>query len=365
VALMQKQSARPVRTFTIGFNEAVFNEAKYAKEVAEHLGTDHTELYVTPAEAMAVVPRLPALYDEPFGDSSQIPTFLVSSLARRSVTVSLSGDGGDELFGGYYRYIHGQKLWAYLQRMPRSARRAMTTMIYGISTSTWDKVLRVLEPMLGTPGGAVVRGDRMHKLGDLLHIESRGALYDRLASRWHGSSLVVGHVAGMGPTFVSAEIERAFPNIIEYMMFLDLVTYLPGDILTKVDRAAMGASLESRAPFLDHRVAEFAWRLPLELKLRQGKGKWLVRQLLAKYVPTRLTDRPKMGFGVPIGEWIRGPMRGWAETLLDEKRIREEGLLNSEPIQKMWHEHLSGVRNWQHDLWSVLMFEAWRQSALD
>ena len=357
VALMQAQSAKPVRTFTIGFHEAEYNEAVHAKNVAAHLGTDHTELYVTAEQARAVIPRLPSLYDEPFGDSSEIPTFLVSELARKHVTVALSGDGGDELFAGYNRYFLGRRLWNQIGWMPQSLRHGMAQGIRAFSPeslSTMFRALKCLVPSMQSPG------DKLHKLADILSLKDPDLMYLNLVSQWKNPSRVV--IEGKEPptTLTDCRQWASLDDFTLRMMYLDLVTYLPDDILTKVDRASMGVSLEARVPLLDHRVVEFAWRLPLSLKIRhEGEGKWLLRQVLQKYIPRHLTERPKMGFGVPIDHWLRGPLREWAEDLLDETRLRREGYLHPAAIQKKWAEHLSGQRNWQYPLWNVLMFQSW------
>ncbi len=362
VALMQTQSGRPVKTFTVGFHEAAYDEAASARAVARHLGTEHTELYVSPDEVMAVIPRLPVLYDEPFADSSQIPTFLVSELARRHVTVSLSGDGGDELFGGYTRYFWAEAIWKRTGWMPRGLGAIAARVLTSVSTETWEGVFWRLEPVL--PGGIRQRhaGDKVHKLAEILAVGRPEEIYLGLVSHWKDPA---GLVAGSfePPTALTDPSKWAdLPEFTRWMMYLDTVTYLPDDILTKVDRASMAVSLEARVPLLDHRVVEFAWRIPLSMKIRDGRGKWILRQVLARYVPQVLIDRPKMGFGIPIGVWLRGPLRDWAEALLDERRLKGEGLLDPEPIRTKWTEHLSGRRNWEHHLWDVLMFEAWLEA---
>jgi asparagine synthase (glutamine-hydrolysing) len=352
VALMQKQSSRPVRTFTIGFHETGFNEAEHALAVAKHLGTDHTELYVTPEEARAVIPRLPTLYDEPFADSSQIPTFLVSELARRHVTVSLSGDGGDELFGGYNRYSWATRIWGAVSWMPVSWRRATAHGLTALSPKQWSKLL--WPTRLPNPG------DKIHKLSEILTTPVREALYLDLISHWKQPASLV--IDAQEPLTAVTDPLRWMntSTFAERMMSLDLVTYLPDDILAKVDRASMGVSLEARTPFIDdHEVVEFAWKLPLRMKIRSGQGKWILRQLLYRYVPRKLIERPKMGFGVPIDSWLRGPLQPWAEDLLAESRLRREGFFQPEPIRQKWEEHLSGRRNWQYYLWDILMFQAW------
>jgi asparagine synthase (glutamine-hydrolysing) len=355
VALMQKRSSRPVKTFTLGFHEKGYNEAEHAKAVAHHLGTDHTELYVTPEEAMAVIPRLPAMFDEPFSDSSQIPTHLVSALARQQVTVALSGDAGDELFSGYTRYGVASGLWQKLSRIPRPLRRAAAHAIIAVPTSTWTAIGQHL------PIAALQQrlGDRLHKGADILSNQSIDSLYRSLVSHWDSPSEVV--LQGREPpTFLAGnEPDLGSVNAVERMMALDLMTYLPDDILVKVDRAAMAVSLETRVPMLDHRVVEFAWQLPHTLKQRDGVGKWVLRQVLYRHVPQALIDRPKMGFGIPIDGWLRGPLRDWAESLLAPDRLQREGFFHVTPIRKKWDEHLSGQRNWAYHLWDVLMFQAW------
>lgn len=358
VALMQVQSSRPVKTFTIGFHEAGYNEAEHAKAVARHLGTDHTELYVTPQEAMAVIPRLPAIYDEPFADSSQIPTFLVSELARSHVTVSLSGDAGDELFSGYTRYTVAANVWRKLSRMPRPLRKAAARSITALSPDAWSALARWVMP----PRFRDRFGDKLHKGAGVLGSTSIGGLYHGLVSHWPDPSQVV--LGGHEPLTPLTECDSALEGLdpVERMMALDLLTYLPDDILTKVDRASMAVSLESRVPMLDHRVVEFAWRLPQSLKQRDGVGKWALRQVLYRHVPQSLIDRPKMGFGVPIDSWLRGPLRDWAEALIDESRLRREGYLRPELIRQKWAEHLDGSRNWAYHLWDVLMFQSWLEA---
>lgn len=359
VALMQAQSNVPVKTFSIGFYEQAYNEAQYAREVAEHLGTEHTELYVTPEEAMSVIPRLPELYDEPFADSSQIPTHLVAALARQKVTVSLSGDAGDELFGGYNRYFWGRSIWNKVGWIPRPLRFAGAGALRVLPPAVWDKIFAGLGPVLPKEFRQRLPGDKVHKLAEVLAVGSPEAMYRNLVSTWKNPQELV--IGATEPLTVLTEPQQ-WAEISDFtlrMMYLDTLSYLPDDILVKVDRACMGVSLESRVPFLDHRVVEFAWRLPLEMKIRNGEGKWILRQVLYRYVPSELIDRPKMGFGVPIDSWLRGPLKDWAEDLLSEKRLREEGFFQSEMVQAKWQEHLSGKRNWQHYLWPVLMFQAW------
>lgn len=355
VALMQAQSSRPVKTFTIGFNENSYNEAKYAQAVAQYLGTDHTELYVTPAQAMDVIPRLPGLYCEPFADSSQIPTFLVSQLAKAHVTVSLSGDAGDELFCGYNRYQFTHNLWGKMSSVPMPLRILAASGIRSFSPKFWNNLTHFI------PGETQQSrwGDKLHKGAKVLSSRTREDLYLRIVSNLNNPSdwVIDGcepatHLTGLNP-------ELGVLNAVERMMALDMVSYLPDDILVKLDRAAMGVSLEGRVPFLDYRIIEFAWSLPLHYKLRDGQTKWPLRQILYRHVPRELMDRPKMGFAIPLHDWLRGPLRDWAENLLDEGKLQREGYFHPAPIRKIWTEHLSGERNWMAQLWSVLMFQAW------
>ena len=362
VALMQAQSSRPVKTFTIGFNEKGYNEAVHAKAVARHLGTDHTELYVTAEQARAVIPLLPTLYDEPFSDSSQIPTYLVSGLARQHVTVSLSGDAGDELFCGYNRYQMTANLWRKLTAVPLPLRKLAARGLTSISPQSWNRLADALARFLPSSARLANVGDKLHKGAGVLSSQSADALYLGLVSHWHDPASVVigGHEP---PTLLTGNVPALNGlDDVQRMMALDMLTYLPDDILTKVDRAAMGVSLETRVPFLDHRVVEFAWSLPQSMKLRDGQSKWALRQVLYRHVPKALIERPKMGFGVPIDIWLRGPLRGWAEDLLSEARLKREGFFNPAPIRRKWAEHLSGQRNWQYHLWDVLMFQAWLAS---
>lgn len=358
-ALMQAQSGQPVRTFSIGFHEKGYNEAVYAAQVARHLGTDHTELYISSQEAMAVIPRLPVIYDEPFADSSQIPTFLVSELARRHVTVALSGDGGDELLGGYNRYSWCRQIWNILGRIPRFGRQIAAEMLRAPPPWVWDRVFAGVGPLLPARLRQVHPGDKLHKLATILAADSPAVIYGQLISQWQSPGGIV--INGSEPLGVADKVwsHPTLTDLTERMMFLDLLTYLPDDILTKVDRASMAVSLEVRVPLLDHRLVEFAWRLPIRLKVRDGVGKWMLRQILYRYVPRELVERPKMGFGVPIDTWLRGPLRDWTEDLLDENKLKQEGYFHAGPIREKWEEHLTGRRNWQYPLWCVLMFQAW------
>lgn len=359
VALMQAQSSRPVKTFSIGFHEGEYDEAQHAKAVARHLGTEHTEWYLTPQDALDVIPKLPALYDEPFADSSQIPTHLVCALARRHVTVALSGDGGDELFGGYNRYFWAMALWRRLASLPMPLRRMTASGIRVLSPGAWNQLYRAIEPAVPRRLRLRLPGDKLHKAAGLLGARRPEEIYRALVSHWdQPASLVLGATEpATSVTDPAAWLEtHEFPR---QMMYLDAITYLPDDILVKVDRAAMGVSLETRVPLLDHRIVEFAWRVPLHMKIREGQGKWLLRQVLYRYVPKELIERPKMGFGVPIDHWLRGPLKDWAEALLAEERLKREGFLDPAPIRRRWQEHLSGQRNWQYHLWNVLMWQAW------
>jgi asparagine synthase (glutamine-hydrolysing) len=359
VALMQRQSEQPVRTFTIGFDEPAFNEAEHAKAVARHLGTEHTELYVSGHQALDVVPRLPTLYCEPFSDSSQIPTFLVSEMARRHVTVSLSGDAGDELFGGYARYDTAQDLWSRISRVPRGLRAVAGPLIQALPARAWDRLADVAWPILRSGPVPERVGDRAHKLAEMVQAPSREAFYRDMNSHQPWPERVVLGAHEPVTTMSQPALWPALQSFDERMMFIDQISYLPDDILVKVDRAAMGVGLETRVPMLDHRVVEFAWSLPLHLKRRDGVGKWLLREVLYRHVPRTLIDRPKTGFGVPLSAWLRGPLRSWAENLLDERRLREQGLLDVAYVRRLWTEQISGQREWKYLLWDVLMFQAW------
>jgi asparagine synthase (glutamine-hydrolysing) len=359
VALMQAQSEQPIRTFTIGFDQDGYNEATHAKAVAEHLGTHHTELYVRPEDALAVIPKLPEIYCEPFSDSSQIPTFLVSQMAKEHVTVALTGDGGDELFGGYNRYMAARKVWGPVNRLPMFARHAAAGILRSLSPTKWDKLFDWARPVLPTRFQFSIPGEKARKLADVLALSDSHAFYRQLTSHWTDPAHVV--IGATEPkTLLTTSSAWPETDCLEHaMMAMDAQTYMADDILTKVDRAAMATSLETRVPMLDHRVVELAWRMPMDFKIRGGQGKWLLRQVLYKHVPRELIERPKMGFGIPLDSWLRGPLREWAEALLDESRLRSEGFFHPEPIRAIWAEHLSGKQNWQYHLWSVLMFQAW------
>ncbi|MGY6552420.1 MAG: asparagine synthase (glutamine-hydrolyzing) [Erythrobacter sp.] len=355
VALMQSQSSRAVQTFTVGFENKAFNEAPFAAAVARHLGTDHNELTVTEKEAREVIPLLPEMYDEPFADSSQIPTHLVSKAARTKVTVALSGDAGDELFGGYNRYFWGPSIWQRLDWMPHPMRNELGRAIAGVPISTWDWLGKMTGNRISGPG------DKAHRLAARLrNVRSIDDLYRSLVSEWQGESIVSGH-HGESPTLLDDPLPAALnDDAAARMMAQDMRTYLPDDILCKVDRAAMAVSLETRVPFLDPSVLAVSARLPTQMKIRNGRGKWALREILYQHVPRELIERPKTGFGIPVGEWLRGPLRGWAEDLLCEEALRKDGLLDPIPIRQAWQEHLSGQRDWTHRLWIILMFMSWR-----
>jgi asparagine synthase (glutamine-hydrolysing) len=358
-AIMQANSARPVRTFTIGFDEREYDEAVFARAVAAHLGTDHTELRLSGDDALALVPQLPTMYDEPFADSSQLPTHLVMKLARQHVTVALSGDGGDELFGGYNRYLLAPKVWRSVGWMPLGVRRAIGAAMTALPSETINR----LAGPFGTFAGVVLPGDKAHKLGRRLrNMESPDDLYVSLVSEWPDADAMV--VSGKMPPSLPDSRDQ-WPTLadpVARMMALDGLTYLPDDILVKVDRAAMAVSLETRAPFLDRDVVEFAWSLPMHFKIRNGKGKWLLRRLLDRHVPRELMERPKMGFGIPLDAWLRGPLREWAEGLLAEDLLRSEGFLKPEPIRACWKAHVAGEASFGYRLWSVLMFQSWLEA---
>jgi asparagine synthase (glutamine-hydrolysing) len=362
VALMQELSDRPVRTFTIGFKEDKYNEAQHARSVARHLGTDHTETYLTPQETLAIIPTLPLLYDEPFSDSSQIPTALVCAMARKHVTVALSGDGGDEAFGGYSRYAQARDIWRRMSRVPPWLLRTLSQGIQRVPVRFWESLARLSRPVVWGKLRADGFAYRTQRLADRMGCATPQQLYRHLMSYWLTPTKLV--IDGQEPSTVltDAAEKNELNQFTDQMMLLDTLTYLPDDILVKVDRASMAVALELRAPLLDHRVLEFAWRLPLATKLHGARGKIALRQLLSRYVPEKLFERPKTGFAVPIYQWLRGPLRNWAEDLLDERRLRLEGYLNAIPIRNLWQSLLTGRSEWAHGgelLWSVLMFQAW------
>ncbi len=356
-ALMRASGAQHIRTFSIGFRESTYDEAAHAKQVAAHLDTEHTELYVTPVEACAAIPKLQEIYDEPFADSSQIPTYLVSEMTRRHVTVALSGDGGDEVFAGYNRYGQGQALAKMVRRLPRTIRQAMAAAMTGIKPASWDSLAAILP----RPMRPRLMGDKIQKLARVLPEDSIG-FYKHLVTQWSEASSLVRDASVPDESLYANAVRKRFPDDVSWMQYLDTITYLPDDILTKVDRASMAVALEVRVPFLDHRVVELSWQLPQRHKLRGGTGKWLLRQIAYKYVPKELLERPKMGFAIPLEQWLRGPLNEWAEDLISSLIRNGAGTLDGGPIAEKWAEHLSGVRNWQYFLWNVLMYEAWRSS---
>ncbi len=359
VSLMQAESSRPVKTFTIGFQEEGYNEAEQAKLIAQHLGTEHTELYITAKQAMDVIPKLPTLYDEPFSDSSQIPTFLVSEMTKQQVTVALSGDGGDELFCGYNRYQKALSIWNKVEWIPDKSRKSLAFYLETIPIGILKSIFCLIAPISQKYGRPENKHDTVKKFIDVMAMDSPDRIYTHLVSHWKNpTNLVIG--SDEPPTvFTDPSRQAKLNTFLSRMMFVDTVSYLPDDILCKVDRASMGVSLEVRVPLIDHRVVEFAWRLPLSMKLRNGRSKWLLRQVLDKYVPSKMMERPKMGFGMPIDAWLRGPLRQWAEELLQEGRLKQEGFLNPLLIQNKWKDHLSGKNNWHHYLWDILMFQSW------
>lgn len=359
VALMQAQSDKPIKTFTIGFEESGYDEALYAREVAGILGTNHTELYLNDKETQAVIPELPALYDEPFADSSQIPTYLVSQLASQHVTVSLSGDGGDELFGGYNRYTWVPYIQSLFGWMPLPVRRSIASLLGKFPGHTIQLATSQFPARLRLPN----LNDKLIKLQETLETNNSEEIYFNLISHWKHPEQIVRNAKEPKGLLDNREFWPKVSNFTEMMMYLDMISYLPDDILVKLDRASMGASLEGRVPFIDdHNVVEFAWQLPMDFKIRNGKGKWILREILSHYIPRHLIDRPKMGFGVPIGSWLRGGLRDWAEDLLSEAQLDQEGFFNSQPIRQKWDEHLAGKHDWHYYLWDILMFQAWYRS---
>jgi asparagine synthase (glutamine-hydrolysing) len=361
VALMQALADRPVKTFTIGFDHRDFDEASHARAVANHLGTDHTELYVSGDDALAIVPRLPTMFDEPLADPSQIPTYLVCELARREVTVALTGDGGDELFAGYNRYIQGERLITAFQRWPGSLRRFSASGLTALSPGTWNRMRDRLAPVFPTAGRTRLLGERMHKLGGVLRGESSQEMYRSLLSAWQDPQDLV--VSADGRMDTDGALGGEFvPGLIERMMLGDQTSYLPDDLLAKVDRASMAVSLEARVPILDHRVVEFSWRLPRKFKVRDGRGKWILRQILYKHVPASLVDREKMGFSVPLAKWLAGPLRSWAGDLLLSSNNGD--VLQHSVLQREWGRFLNGDTSAAAGLWAVVMFRAWQMAWL-
>ena len=360
VALMQAQSTKPVRTFSIGFSGEEYNEAPQAAAIAEHLKTSHTEITATPEQALNIITQLPAIYDEPFSDSSQIPTLLVSQLTRKHVTVALSGDGGDELFCGYNRYLWAAPIWKKFGKLSKSFRRLSSSALKSLSVENWNQLYELGEPIIPKRWRMQSPGRNAHRLAHVLQCSNEKELYHNLVSHWNPSDQLV--LQGKEPlTRLTQTNQPNCESFTEWMMAQDLVTYLPDDILTKVDRASMAVALEVRVPLLDHRVVEFAWSLPLEWKLGQQTGKQILRDILYHHVPKKLIERPKMGFAIPLEHWLRNDLKDWAEDLLDETKLEQQGFLNPKPIRKKWDEHLSGKADWQYHLWDVLMWQAWLQ----
>jgi asparagine synthase (glutamine-hydrolysing) len=363
-ALMQNQSSRPVRTYSIGFREQSYDESAHARAVAKALGTDHSELHVTAMDALAVVPHLPQLYDEPFADSSAVPTYLLSRLTRQHVTVALSGDGGDELFGGYVRYVQGRTLLGVYRTVPRSWRRVGARGLRLLAGRNWARLSARAPRSLGV----MFSSGRLGKLAEVLPLSDHRELYGRLVSQWPDATLLT-RFDGPAPGISERDVleDELLANAIDcpasWMMYVDQLTYLPDDILVKVDRASMAVALEARVPFLDHRLVEFAASVPLELKVRQRRGKWVLREVLRRYLDPRLTERPKQGFELPIAEWLRGPLREWAEDLLSPSALADTGVIRPEPVRRVWADHLDGRRNSEHRLWVVLMLQAWWREA--
>ena len=356
-ALMQAQSTNPIKTFTIGFNENEFNEAQFSKKIAAHLGTEHTELYVSSKQAMEVIPKLPDIYDEPFSDSSQLPTFLVSQIAKKHVKVALTGDGGDELFCGYNRYVMSKKFSILYSLLPLSLRKIIGFSLKSISSKNLDYLSKFLPNAYQYPEF----GNKVYKGANALKAETIHDLYCILGSNWKNPTEIVINSKETSTLLNKLKFQLGELDNQQQMMVLDFMTYLPDDILVKVDRASMASSLETRVPFLDHKLIEYVWRIPQSLKLRNGSGKWILKKILNKYVPNELTERPKMGFGIPIESWLRGPLKDWVENLLDEKRLEEEGFFNPKLIREKWTEHLYGKVNSHNLLWDVLMFQAWKE----
>lgn len=353
-ALAQKASNSPVRTFTIGYDDNAYDEAPHARKVAEHLGTDHTELIVPPQRCLDLIPRLADIWDEPFADTSMLPTALVSELTRQHVTVCLSGDGGDESFGGYNRHVSAPPLWNRLSTLPQGLRRLTASGVLAVSPATLDRLYTFFEPLLPGKRRMTNPGFKAHKLARVMAAETREAMYASLCSTWMHPEQLTGTPAA--PVLPDAPDGLSFR---QWMQYADTLTYLPGDILAKVDRAAMGVSLETRAPYLDHRVVELAWTLPESLNVSGGVGKRVLRDILDRHVPKELTDRPKTGFGVPLADWLRGPLREWSDDLLQPRRLEEQGLLNSIPVARALNEHMSGRRDNEQQLWTVLMLQTW------
>ena len=354
VSLMQAQSSTRIKTFSIGNYDRELNEAGDAAIVARHLGTDHREFFITSDQAAEIIPSLSGIYDEPFADSSQIPTILVSRLARQHVTVSLSGDAGDELFGGYTRHVWGNTLQRGI-RIPAGLRKCAAGAVRLASPDKWDSLFRAAQFLTPAQWRQRMPGYKLHKLASTLESSDVHTLYEKLTSHWLDLSAMLCATAQLH----AMNSSQTFHNVSEEMMYLDTLCYLPDDILVKLDRATMSVGLEGRVPMLDTSIVKFAWRLPLHMRIRQRQGKWILRQVLYRYVPRAIVNRPKSGFGIPLATWLRGPLRDWAESLLDQNQLRQGGFFNPAPVLKMWNEHLSGGASWEYHLWDILMFQSW------
>jgi asparagine synthase (glutamine-hydrolysing) len=357
VALMQSMHARPIKTFSIGFEESEYDESRHAAAVARHIGTEHHELIVRPDDALATVPLIPEYYDEPFADPSQVPTYLLCKLTRQHVAVALSGDGGDELLAGYRRYILANEVLACIRAIPQSLRPLVAGLLHRAPDIAW----RWLESFVPRRYGSSPLAGRMHRLARLVGERVEERVFQGIVGQWPEPQQLVRGVTYEDDPIWTGALSNEFPDTMRRFQMLDTLTYLPSDILVKVDRASMGVALEARVPMLDHRVVEYTLGLPSEMLVRNGETKWLLRQVLYDHVPRALVNRPKTGFMMPIDQWLRGSLRSWAEDLLDPKRMNEIGILDPTPIRKAWREHLSGQFNWQYRLWCVLMFEAWRR----
>ena len=355
VSLMQSQSNKQIKTFTIGFSKSDFNEAKHAKKIAKHLGTDHTELYFSTKTAMQVIPKLPTIHDEPFSDNSQIPSFLLSQLAKKQIRVALSGDGGDELFCGYNRYNSTNSWSNKFNLIQKYLRKILADRIKATPQDALNRLLNLL-PNLNDYASVGYKTKSINAL----KAKTLADLYHVILSQSQNPSDVV--LRSKEPATFLTKLQPKFPdfNNHQIMMALDQITYLPNDILVKIDRTSMASSVETRVPFLDHRIIEYSWKIPHSLKFRNGKSKWILRKILKNYVPENLTDRPKKGFGIPLNDWLKGPLKDWAENLLDEKKLLYEGFFNSKIIRQRWEDYLSNKNKSLYDLWNVLMFQAWR-----
>ena len=361
VSLMQAQSSEKINTFTIGFLESDYNEAQYAKEVSKVLGTQHHELYVSPKQAIDLIPKIPNIYDEPFGDSSQIPTLLISELTSNHVKVCLTGDGGDELFGGYNRYLWANQILKIFDNIPKSLRNLISSSCYFLSAEDWTKLFNIIYRSLPFNTKINNIGDKIHKMGELINYENKEDLYFKMISQWR-SEIPSSHQFNTASFFNKMTDWNKNLTYIDNMMKIDIKTYLPDDILVKVDRASMSYGLETRVPFLDSRVIEMAWQMPLNKMIIEKRGKMPLRNILKKYIPENLIERPKQGFSIPIDVWLRGSLKEWAENLLDEKKLKDTDFFNSSLIRKRWDEHLNGKHNWHAPLWNVLMMQAWLEN---